>query len=159
MSYIEITGKCEEADESSYTNRTTGEIVTKIQLSLVLPSMRDRLQVELPLDKAPKPDILERWELEEAWVVVSCESMRALTFERSNARAGEKATGALVVFQGVEAREAFADERKQLQAARKVQKVAAKQRRAQRQAEKDAAKAAEKDAATQGTPASAQQSA
>ena len=32
MSYIEITGKCEEADESSDTNRTTGEIVTNRSL-------------------------------------------------------------------------------------------------------------------------------
>ena len=38
---------------------------------------------------------------------------------------------------------------------RLMQKVAAKQRRAQRQAEKDATKAAEKDAATQGTQQSA----
>ena len=155
MSYIDITGKCEEADESSYTNRATGEVITKIRLSIVLPSMRDRIQCELPLDKAPKPDILERWELEESWVVVSCESMRALTFERSNARAGEKPTGALVVFQAVEAREVTADERKQLQASRKAQRVAAKQRRAARAAEK----AAQKEAARQETPAAAQQSA
>jgi hypothetical protein len=55
MSYIEIMGKCEEADEPSYTNKSTGEVVTKIQLSLVLPAMRDRLQFELPLDRAPSP--------------------------------------------------------------------------------------------------------
>src|SRR5215472_14405355 len=139
MSYFSITAKVEEVNESSYTVQSTGEIVTKIQLSLVVPGMRDRVLCELPLDKAPKSDLLERWELEESWVVVSAEGMRALAFERSNARAGEKPVGALVVFQAVDVREASADERKQLQAARKAQKIAAKQRRAQRQAERAAA--------------------
>ncbi|MGO8950470.1 MAG: hypothetical protein ACLQUY_22985 [Ktedonobacterales bacterium] len=140
MNYFEITAKVEEVNESSYTLQSTGEIVTKVQLSLVVPSMRDRVLCELPLDKAPTPDTLDKWELEESWVVVSAEGMRALAFERSNARAGEKPVGALVVFQGVEAREASADERKALQQARKAQKVQAKQRRAARQAEKKTAK-------------------
>jgi hypothetical protein len=143
MNYFQITAKVEEANESSYTLQSTGEIVTKVQLSLVVPSMRDRVLCELPLEKAPKADILDRWELDESWVVVSAEGMRALAFERSNARAGEKPVGALVVFQGVEAREATADERKELQQARKAQKVQAKQRRAARQAKKTAAKSAE----------------
>ena len=145
MTYFQITAKVEEADESSYTVQSTGEIVTKIQLSLVVPGMRDRVLCELPLDKAPKTDLLERWELEESWVVVSAEGMRALAFERSNTRAGEKPVGAMVVFQAVDVREASADERKQLQAARKAQKVAAKQRRAARAAEK-AARAQEQSA-------------
>jgi hypothetical protein len=144
MQYFQITAKCEEVNESSYTNQSTGEVVSKIQLSLVVPSMRERVLCELPLDKAPKPDILDRWELEESWLVVSADGMRALAFERSNARAGEKPVGALVVFQGVEAREASPDERKQLQEARKAQKLRAKQRRAQRQAERKAQKDAEK---------------
>ena len=143
MNYFEITAKVEEVNESSYTLQSTGEIVTKVQLSLVVPSMRDRVLCELPIDKAPKPETLDAWELEESWVVVSAEGMRALAFERSNARAGEKPVGALVVFQGVEAREATPDERKALQQARKAQKVQAKQRRAARQAEKKAAKNAE----------------
>jgi hypothetical protein len=139
---IQITGKCEEANESTYTNRSTGEVVTKIQLSLVISSMRERILCELPVEKAPKPDTLDRWELEESWLVVSADGMRALAFERSNARAGEKPVGALVVFQAVDAREATPEERKQLQEARKAQKVQAKQRRAQRQAEKQAAREA-----------------
>jgi hypothetical protein len=143
MNYFEITGKCEEVNESSYTIQSTGEIVTKIQLSLVVPSMRDRVLCELPLDKAPKTDLLERWELEESWVVVSADGMRALAFARSNTRTGEKPVGALVVFQAVDVREASVDERKQLQTARKAQKIAAKQRRAARQAEKQSAKSAE----------------
>jgi len=146
VSYIQITAKLEEANESSYTIQSTGEVASKVQLSLVVPGMRDRILCELPLEKAPKPDLLDRWELEESWLVVSCDGMRALAFERSNARAGEKQVGALVVFQGVEAREASADERRQLQAARKAQKVAAKQRRAQRQTERRATQEADRAA-------------
>jgi hypothetical protein len=142
MAYFQITAKCEEVDESSYTVQATGEVVTKIQLSLVVPSMRERVLCELPLDAAPKSDLLERWELEESWLVVSADSMRALAFTRSNARAGEKAVGSMVIFQAAAVREASPDERKQLQEARKAQKVQAKQRRAQRQAEKQAAREA-----------------
>jgi hypothetical protein len=105
--------------------------------------MRDRVLCELPLDKAPKIDLLERWELEESWVVVSAEEMRALAFQRSNARAGEKPVGAIVVFQAVDVREASVDERKQLQQARKALKLQQKQRRAQRQAEREALKTAQ----------------
>jgi len=140
MSYIQITAKLEEANESSSTIQSTGDVVSKVQLSLVVPGMRDRILCELPLEKAPKPDLLDRWELEESWLVVSADGMRALAFMRSNARAGEKPVGALVVFQAVDAREASPEERKQLQEARKAQKVQAKQRRAQRQAEREAAR-------------------
>jgi hypothetical protein len=100
MSYFEITAKVEEVNESSYTLKSTGEVITKVQLSLVVPSMRDRVLCELPLDKAPTPETLDKWELDESWVVVSAEGMRALAFERNNVRAGEKPVGALVVFQG-----------------------------------------------------------
>lgn len=143
MNYFQITAKVEEVNESSYTVQSTGEIVTKVQLSLVVPAMRDRVLCELPAEKAPKPETLDKWEMEESWVVVSAEGMRALAFARNNVRAGEKAVGAMVIFQGVEAREASADERKALQQARKAQKVAAKQFRAARKAEKDAAKDAD----------------
>jgi hypothetical protein len=151
MANFEITGKVEEVDESSYTNKSSGEVVSKIQLSLVIPAMRERVRCELPLELAPKADLLSKWELEEAWVVVSAESMRALAFERSNVRPGEKPVGALVVFQATAVREASVEERKQLQEARKVQKLQAKQRRAARQAERQAAKGA--------SPAATQQSA
>ncbi len=141
MSYFQITGKVEEADESSYTNKSTGEVVTKVQLSLIVPGMQDRVRCELPLADAPKADLLSRWELEESWVVASAVAMRALSFERKNARPGEKSTGALVVFQASDVREATADERKALQEARKAQKLQAKQRRAARQAERQATNA------------------
>jgi hypothetical protein len=102
--------------------------------------MPDRVLCEIPIEKAPTTDQLSAWELEESWLVVSAEGMRALAFTRSNARAGEKPVGALVVFQASAVREATPEERKQLQEARKAQKLQAKQRRAQRQAEKLAEK-------------------
>jgi hypothetical protein len=138
MSYFQIMAKVEEVNESSYTRQGTGEVVSKIQLSLVVPTMRERVLCELPLEAAPKTDVLDRWEMEESWVTVTAEGIRAIGFARSNARAGEKAVGALVVFQATAAREATADERKELQQARKAAKLQAKQRRAARQAEKQA---------------------
>jgi hypothetical protein len=149
MANFVITGKAEQTDESSYTVQSTGEVVTKIQRTLNVPGMTDRVLCEMPLDVSPKPDILEQWEMEESWLVVSANTMRALGFTRSNARPGEKAVGALVIFQATDVREATADERRALMEARKVSKLQAKQRRAARKAERDAAKAqlAEKQSA------------
>ncbi len=143
MSYFQIVAKVEEVNESSYTSQATGEVQNKVQFSLVVPGMRDRVLCEMPQADAPKPDTLDKWELEESWIVVSAEGMRALAFERSNARAGEKSVGSLVVFQASAVREASSDERRELQQARKAQKVKAKQARAARQAEKQAKKEAE----------------
>jgi hypothetical protein len=144
--YFQVTAKCEEVNESSYTRQLADgsqELVEKVQFSLVVPGMRDRVLCEMPKLAAPKPDTLDKWELEEAWIVVSADGIRALGFARTNARAGEKAVGALVVFQANEVREASADERRALQQARKAQKVRAKQQRAQRQVERQAARAEE----------------
>jgi hypothetical protein len=134
MASFVITGKAEQTDESSYTIRSTGEVVTKIQLTLNVPGMTDRVLCEMPLDVSPKPDILEQWEMEETWLVVAANTMRALGFTRSNGRPGEKALGALVIFQSTDVREATADERRALMEARKVSKLQAKQRRAARKA-------------------------
>jgi hypothetical protein len=142
MSYISLTCKCSEVDESSYTNQSTGEVVTRIRLTVTLPTMSERLTCEIPLDKAPSSDQLDRWEMDESWLVVTADSMRAIGYTRQNVRAGERPVGSLVVFNAVEIREANPDERKQLQEARKAQKLANKQRHAARQA----AKAAEKEA-------------
>lgn len=152
LGYFQIIGKCEETDDSSYTRTTADgkqETVSKIQLSLVIPGMQDRVRVELPLELAPSTDMLSQWELEESWLVVSATGMRALAFKRSNARAGEKEVGSFVVFAATAAREATPDERKQLQTARKAQKTQAKQRRATRAAEKAAQKQTVRETAQQ----------
>jgi hypothetical protein len=145
MANFVITGKAEQTDESSYTVQSTGEVVTKIQLTLGVPGMQDRVLCEMPLDVSPKPDVLEQWEMEESWLVVSANTMRALVVTRSNARPGEKAVGALgalVIFQATDVREATADERRALMEARKVSKLQAKQRREARKAARESAREA-----------------
>jgi hypothetical protein len=122
LSYFTILDKCEETDDSSYTRIRDGkeEIVSRIQLSLVVPGMQDRVRVELPLELAPSTDLLAQWELEESWLLVSASSMRALSFRRTNPRPGEKELSAFVVFAATSVREVSAEERKQLQAAEKA---------------------------------------
>jgi len=146
MAYFTLLAKVEEVDESSYTARS-GEVIHKVQFSLVVPGMRDRVLCEMAQAAAPKTDTCERWELEEAWVAASANSMRALGFERKNAREGEAKAGALVVFQLAEIREATADERRQLQQQRKADKLRVKAERAKRAEEKKAAKEAEEQRA------------
>src|SRR5690349_24945977 len=102
MANFVITGKAEQTDESSYTVQSTGEVVTKIQLTLNVPGMQDRVLCEMPLAVAPKPDILAQWEMAEACVVVSATAMRAIGFSRAHARPGEKAVGALAILQATE---------------------------------------------------------
>jgi len=141
MSYMTLTTKVEEVSENSFDRLKddgTVETITKVQFSLVVPGMQDRLLAEMPLELAPKPDICERWELEEAWVVVGADRLRAIGYKRPNPRPGEKEAGAMVIFQASEIREATAEERKALQQARKVAKLQAKERRAKRAAEKQA---------------------
>ena len=66
LSYFQILGKCEETDDSSYTRLRDGkeETVSKIQLSLVVPGMQDRVRVELPQEVAPSTDVMSQWELD-----------------------------------------------------------------------------------------------
>ena len=139
MSNFEIKARGDLVDVTEITNKSTGVVDSRIQLTLNVPGMTDRVLCEMPLDVAPKMEVLERWELEETWLVVSANSMRALGFTRSNARPGEKAVGALVIFQATDVREATEDERRALMEARKISKLQAKQRRAQRKAEREAA--------------------
>src|SRR4029078_11818208 len=120
MANFVLTGRAFEVDESSYTVQSTGEVVTKMQLTLNVAGMTDRVLCEMPLDVAPTSDVMEHGEMEEAWLVVCANTMRALGFTRSNARPGEKAVGALVIFQATEVREATADERRALLGARSV---------------------------------------
>jgi hypothetical protein len=147
MQYITLIGKCAEIDDASYTNQRTGEVVRKTKLALEIPGMQDRLSCEFGAEALPKTETQEQWELDETWLVVEAASMRALSFERANVRAGEKPYGALVIFQGTAVREATAEERKQLMQARKQEKQRAKQARAERLAQKQATREAVKAAA------------
>jgi len=60
MANFVITGKAEQTVESSHTVQSTGEVVTKIQLTLNVPGMQDRVLCEMPLDVSPKSNILEQ---------------------------------------------------------------------------------------------------
>src|SRR5580765_3089386 len=136
MAYLQITGKVEEVTESTFTLPSTGEQRSRLQLTLSVPSMtRERVLCEFSLEDAPSMELLERWEMDEAWVIVSANSFRALGFTRKNPRPNEKEVGAMVIFQASEAHEASPEERKALQEARKAARIANKQRRAQRQAQ------------------------
>jgi hypothetical protein len=134
MSYVNLAAKMEAYDENSYTSPTTGEVRSRLQLTLTIPSMRDRVLCEFDLEHAPSTELLDRWELDESWVIVSASSFRSIGFTRKNPRPNEKGVGAMVVFQGLEIHEASPEERKQLQAAKKAARLQAKQRRAARQA-------------------------
>src|SRR5262245_3876982 len=134
MSFVSLTGKVEAYEESTYTLQSTGEQRSKIQLTLSVPTMRDRVLCEFSIDDAPKLELLDRWELDESWVIVSANSFRAMGFNRKNPRANEKAIGAMVVFQATDVHEASPEERQQLQEARKAARLAARQRRATRSA-------------------------
>lgn len=134
MSYVTLAAKLEEYKESSYTSSATGEQHSKIQLTLSIPSMRDKVLCEFALEHAPSSELLDRWEFEESWLIVSANSFRAMGFPRRNPRPNEKDYGALVVFQGLEVHEASQEERRQLQEAKKAARVQARQRRAARAA-------------------------
>lgn len=142
MANFQVIYKVEQVEESSYTVKSTGEEVTKVQITGIVPGMNDRVICELPLADAPKIDTLDQWEMEEAWIVAQASGFRAIGFARANARPGEKGVGAMVIFQASEVREANAEERKALIAARKAAKTLAKQRRAARKADKGAVQAA-----------------
>jgi hypothetical protein len=97
MSYVSLAAKMEAYDENSFTSPTTGEVRSRLQLTLTIPSMRDRVLCEFDLEHAPATELLDRWELEESWVIVSASSFRSIGFKRKNPRPNEKGVGAMVV--------------------------------------------------------------
>jgi hypothetical protein len=147
--YFTILAKVDEVNDSSY-ERTVNqgkkdehqETVQQFEIALSVPGMRDRVRVTFtPENLSVTQDKLDQWELEETWVMVKADSMRANAFD------GSRGATALVSFNGVEVREATNDERKQLQQARKASKLKGKERRASAKAERAAAKKAQQPAA------------
>ena len=112
MQYITILGRTSEVNDASYTDKRSGEIVPRTELLLEIPGLRDKVRCELPQTASIPQADLERWELEESWVVVEASSFRQMAFARSNARPGESAFGAMLAFQAATVREATADERR-----------------------------------------------
>src|SRR5258706_3486864 len=109
MNYLTLMGKCEEQSEDEFEGRAgpdgLKQVIKKVQFSLVVPGMQERLLVEMPLDHAPTLEIRERWELEETYVVVGADRLRAIGYKRPNPRPGEKEAGAMVVFHAHEIRQ------------------------------------------------------
>jgi hypothetical protein len=141
MQYLTILGRTSEVNDASYTNKRTGELVARTELLLEIPGLRDKVRCELPRDTSVSQADLERWELEESWVVVEASGFRQMAFARSNARPGESAFGAMLAFQASSVREATGDERKEVAQARREAKARAKEQRAQRQATRQAQQA------------------
>ena len=76
MQYITILGRTSEVNDASYTDKRSGEIVPRTELLLEIPGLRDKVRCELPRDGASDPQAdLERWELEESWVVVEASEL------------------------------------------------------------------------------------
>jgi hypothetical protein len=147
MQHITILGRTSEVNDASYTDKRSGEIVPRTELLLEIPGLRDKVRCELPQTASIPQADLERWELEESWVVVEASSFRQMAFARSNTRPGESAFGAMLAFQAATVREATADERRDLAQARREAKAHAKEQRAKRQAERQAQQAASRQSA------------
>src|SRR5579863_8120622 len=113
--YITITGKVEEVNEREYPRQikekqgdawVSREVTAhSIEVTLTIPTMRERLRVSFTPEEAPTMDKLDQWELEESWVIVTSSGLRANAFN------GAKGMAALVTFVGTEIREATPQER------------------------------------------------
>ena len=89
-----ITGEAEQTDESSYTAQATGELVTKIPLTLNIPGVTDWARCEMPLEVSPKPAVLEQRGMEQTWLVVLTNTMRALGFTGARRSRRKRSGGA-----------------------------------------------------------------
>ncbi len=132
--YITITGKVEEVNVREFSRQlrekqgdawVSHEVMAQsIEVTLTIPTMRDRLRVAFTPEDAPSSDKLDQWELDESWVIITSSGVRANAFN------GARGMAALVTFTGTDIREATPQERQKLQQARKAAKQEAKARRA-----------------------------
>lgn len=84
MSYVTLAAKLESYEENSFTSSSTGKQRSKIQLTLSIPSMHDKVLCEFDLEHAPSSELLDRWELDESWLIVAANSFRAMGYTRRN---------------------------------------------------------------------------
>src|SRR5271166_3658309 len=141
--YITLIGRVDEVNDSSYertVNRGKAdehqETVPQFELQLSIPGMQDRLRVAMAADVAPTQAIMDKWEMEEQWVIVKAEAMRTLTGETDGR------PWSLITFPATEVKEVSPQERQQLQDARKSSKAKKKAARAKAKADRAAAKSA-----------------
>src|SRR5215469_392740 len=131
FNFIRLVARFIEWNNTSY-ERTVNEgkkdehieVVEQTEFTLDIPTMRERVRVSFPNDALPvNQDKMDQWESDGPWVVVLCDGYRNNAFE------GKKAAGAILTFNGVDIREASAQEKTELSKARREMKNKAAQRR------------------------------
>ena len=146
--YFSIRGRTESIEDKSYqrTIQEKGkpdreETVTRYQLTLTVPGMTDLVKCDLTPERVegmPAMKVMEQWELDETWVVVSADAMR-LAKGDTDGRAW-----ALVTFSATKVEEMSQAERSTLVDARRKVKSARKQKAADaRKAKAEAKKVAQ----------------
>ena len=146
--YFTIRGRAESAEDKSYqrTIQEKGkpdreETVMRYQLTLTVPGMTDLVKCDLTPERVegmPAVKVMEQWELDETWVVVSADAMR-LSKGETDGR-----SWALVTFSAVKVEEMSQQERATLVDARRKVKSARKQKSAEaRKAKTEAKKTAQ----------------
>jgi hypothetical protein len=144
MTFITTRGKFSECDDASYerTVKRKGQKVTetvkKWSVKVLQPGSTEPMQFDLDADVAPDTATLEKWELDETWVVIEADMMRRLV--GNNEESGK--AWAIISFPATEIREMTPQEKSAMQAARKdalqkrkAKKLQAKQAKAAEQAE------------------------
>ena len=149
--YFTIRGRAESAEDKSYqrTIQEKGkpdreETVMRYQLTLTVPGMTDLVKCDLTPERVegmPAVKVMEQWELDETWVVVTADAMR-LSKGETDGRAW-----ALVTFSATKVEEMSQQERATLVDARRKVKSARKQKSAEARKAKAEAKKATQAAA------------
>jgi hypothetical protein len=140
MTFITTRGKASSVEDVSYERTFTRdgqkvtEVVKKWTFTVMQPGSTEPMQFELNAEVAPDTATLEKWELDETWVVIEADQMRRKV--GNNKESGN--AWAIVSFPAIEIREMTAQEKAQMQAARKetlqkrkAKKLQAKQAKAE----------------------------
>ncbi len=145
MTYITTRGKTSSSEDASYERTFTRdgqkvtETVQKWTLKVLQPGSTEPMQFELSAEVAPDTATLDKWELDETWVVIEADQMRRLV--GTNKDSGN--AWAIVSFPAIEIREMNAQEKATMQAARKDTLQKRKAKKLQAKQAKDAAKTPE----------------
>ncbi|MBA3823706.1 MAG: hypothetical protein H0X24_07360 [Ktedonobacterales bacterium] len=121
MTFITTRGKMSSVEDASYERIFTRdgqkvtETVQKWTVKVLQPGSTEPMQFELSTEVAPDTNTLDKWELDETWVVIEADQMRRLV--GTNKDSGN--AWAIVSFPAIEIREMTAQEKATMQAARK----------------------------------------
>jgi len=145
MTFITVRGKRSSVEDASYERTSTRdgqkvtETVQKWTAKVMQPGSTEPMQFELSEGVAPDTNTLEKWELDETWVVIEADQMRRLV--GTNKESGN--AWAIVSFPAIKIREMNAQEKATMQAARKDTLQKRKAKKLQAKQAKGAAKVAE----------------